>query len=74
MPELDPARYPFARLVVAEHRLPFGARFFGDVSDHPGYERVDTFDGFVQMLLTGRSIELADPPATSPAATDDPAA
>ena len=65
MPDLDPARYPFARLVVPAHRMPFNGRLFGDNADHPGFERVDLFDGFTHMLLAGGSIVLTDPPPRS---------
>jgi hypothetical protein len=63
---LDPKRYPFARLVDASHRLPWGGRLFGDNQDHPGLERVDLWDSHVSMLIAGGSLVLADPPAPTP--------
>lgn len=66
MPDLDPARYPFARLRDASHRLPFGARLFGANADHPGFERVDLFDGTINMLIADGSIEIVADPRKKP--------
>jgi hypothetical protein len=60
---LDTARFPYARLVDAAHRLPFNGRLFGDNQEIPGFERVDMWDGHTYFLLAHKSIELAEPPA-----------
>jgi len=60
MPPLDIKRYPFARLVVAEHTMPFRGRWFGVNEEHPGFERVDMQEGHTHFLIKGGSIVLVD--------------
>ena len=65
-----PPHHQYARLGRDGDRLPWRDRWFGEGSDHPGFELVDLFDSFVQRLLADGSIVLADPPPPSPPHVD----
>lgn len=55
-------RYAYARLRDPSHVLPWQGRMFGKGADFDGFERVDSFDGFVCMLIADGSLEYAEPP------------
>lgn len=51
-----------ARLARPTDRMPWKGRLFGVGTDHPGYEIVDTHDGFTLALIADGSILLENPP------------
>lgn len=56
---LDPKRYARARLIDPSHTLPWKGRLFGANAEEAGFETIDLFDPFDQMLIRGGSIALA---------------
>ena len=60
---VDNPRYVRARLSDPTHKMPWNGRLFGEGGDEPGFEMVDLWSPFTQLLLADGSIQLA--PATA---------
>ena len=70
---LAPDRYVRARLSDPSHKLPWQGRLFGVGGEEPGFETVDLWSPFTQLLLADGSIVRAtgmtvSDPLPSPAA------